>query len=56
MSVDLQVQMFGEICKEWILAIYFGERAFLKLYAVKAKHWSTLFETSSQFIFLKSFF
>ena len=33
----------------------FGKGAFLELYAVTAKHWSTLFETGSHFIFLNSF-
>ena len=56
LSVDLRVLMFRKIRKELTLPIYFGERTFLKLYAVTAKHWSTLFETGSQFIFSNSFF
>ena len=36
--------------------MYFGEGAFLKLYAVTAKHWLTLFEPNTQFIFSNLFF
>ena len=43
--------MFGENRQGVDSPIYFGERAFLKLYAVMAKHLPTLFETGSQLIF-----
>ena len=52
LSVDLGVLMFWEISKEYILSIYFGERAFWST----AKHWSAPFETGSQFVFSNSFF
>ena len=52
LSVDLGVLMFSEIGKEYILSIYFGERAFWST----AKHWSAPFETGSQFVFSNSFF
>ena len=52
LSADLGVLMFSEIGKEYILSIYFGERAFSSM----AKHWSAPFEPGSQFVFLNSFF
>ena len=50
LSVDLGVLMFSEIVKEYILSIYFGERALCT-----AKHRSAPFETGNQFVFSNSF-